>query len=742
MLATRPIRALLAFISFGALLAHEAAAQPRNLAPGERPRIAVVLSGGGARGGAHIGVLKALEDMKVPVDIIVGTSAGSIIGGAYASGLPLAEIEKDLQGLDSSTLFRDRDRDEVPLRNKADDATNYIGPEFGVSFQGLSLPKGAVAGVSLEAVLRHLMRYQRTPNFDKLPIRFRAVATDLTSSEMVVLDHGPLALAVRASMAVPGAINPVETEGRLLVDGGLKRNLPVDVARAMGADVVIAVNIGTQLLKRNEITSLLRVTDQVLRILTEENVARSLSELKSSDVLITPDLGTITSGDFSRVAEAADRGEKSTLENADALRRLALPAADYAAWQTRRFVESAGAQPVVDEVRVVGTLVVDPQVVLASMDTQSGGRYDPHTIDQDVKRIYGRGDFESVSYALVDEPGTGKVLLTEVTEKSWGPNYLRVGLGLSSDFDGSAFFNLMVSHRATWLNTLGAEWRNDLQLGHIDRLHSEWYQPLTPRQQMFVAPYFDHTAEPFDLYDDAGHRLARFRVKTTRLGLDVGVPLDTWGEVRLGYQRGFVELGDDTSFVSASSIDNHANSAGVALGLRVDQIDSLRFPRHGYAGELKAFFSESSLGADENYTRISASVNGAISSGPHTLRSTLRAGGNLQSGPLPAYELFKLGGFLQLSGYNTDELLGSEMHFGRIVYNYRLSGPGFFDGMYLGTSFELGRIDSSAVGMDANRLRRGNSVYFAVDSPLGPIYLAYGQGDGRRRAAYLFLGQP
>lgn len=746
MLATRPIRAtllrLLAFTTLGALLMQEAASQTRTLPPGERPRIGVVLSGGGARGGAHIGVLKALQDLNVPIDLIVGTSAGSIVGASYASGLPLDQILKELESVDSASLFRDRERDAVPYRNKADDKVNYMGPEFGVSRHGLALPKGAVAGVSLEAVLRQLMRHQNSPNFDRLPIRFRAVATDLITAEMVVLDHGPLPLAVRASMAVPGAVNPVELDGRLLVDGGLKRNLPVDVARALGADVVIAVNIGTQLLKRNEVTSLLTVTDQVLRILTEENVTRSLSELKSGDVLITPDLGTITSADFGRVDEAATRGEKATLEKADRLRQLALPAGEYAAWNRQRFVELPDIKPHIDEVRVIGTLNVSPEVVLASMDTQVASEFDPEVIDRDVKRIYGRGDFESVSYSLVDEPGVGKVLLTEVNEKSWGPNYLRFGLSLSSDFDGNAFFNLVASHRATWLNTLGAEWRNDLQIGHVDRLRTEWYQPLTPRQHLFAAPYVDYSAEPFDIYDDNGHRLARFRVNTTRLGFDVGAPLGTWGEVRLGLQRGFVDLRDDTSLVSAATLDNNANTGGVLFGFHVDKLDSMRFPTSGYAGDVRIFAAQTALGADDSYTRASLQLQGATRSGPHVLRGMLRAGGNLKDGPLPDYELFKLGGFLQLSGYNTDELLGSEMAFGRVVYNYRLSGPGFFDGMYVGTSLESGRIGNAVVGLDRDRLRHGGSIYFAVDTPLGPFYLAYGRGDGGRQAAYLFLGAP
>ena len=267
-----------------------------------RPRIGLVLSGGGARGGAHIGVLRVLEELHVPVDVVVGTSAGSIVGAAYASGLPLEAIEEEMKGMSTAVLFRDTARQDASYRRKSDDSYNYIGPEVGVHKDGLSLPKGAVAGVSLEAVLRRLTRRQNATDFDKLPIPFRAIATDLTSGDMVVISEGSLATAVRASMAIPGAVNPVETEERLLVDGGLTRNLPIDIARQLGVDVVIAVNVGTLLLKREQITSLLAVSEQTLTILTEANVKQSLTELRPGDVLITPNLENVTSAGFDRLS--------------------------------------------------------------------------------------------------------------------------------------------------------------------------------------------------------------------------------------------------------------------------------------------------------------------------------------------------------------------------------------------------------------------------------------------------------
>jgi NTE family protein len=544
-------------------------------------------------------------------------------------------------------------------------------------------------------------------------------------------------------MAIPGAVNPVEIDGRLLVDGGLKRNLPVDVARAMGADVVIAINIGTPLLRREQINSLLNVTDQVLRILTEGNVTQSIKELTPRDVLITPDLKDITSADFDRLPEASRQGEIAARAVTEQLRRYSLDEKAYAALVTSRTLATGDATLQIDEVRVVGTRAVNPDVVLASMDTRAGSTFDPATMDRDIKRIYSRGDFESVNYTLTEEPGTGRVLLTEVNEKSWGPSFLRVGLSLQSTLEGNASFNLVASHRATWLNALGAEWRNDIQLGQVGALSTEWYQPLSTAQRWFVAPRFEALDQPFDVYDEAlDLHVARFRRRSWSVGVDVGVPLGTAGEARLGLVRGRVEFTDDISFVPAAQLDTGRQTGGVLARLRIDKLDSLRFPREGYAGEVRLLFSHASLGASDTYTKAELALQAATNTGPHALRAAIRSGNNLRSGPLPDHEIFQLGGFLQLSGYQPGQLLGREMRFGPMVYNYRLARPGFLDGMHAGASIEFGRIGDRVYGPQRAGLRRGGSLYFALDTPIGPFYLAYGLADRGRRSAYLFLGLP
>jgi NTE family protein len=383
------------------------------------------------------------------------------------------------------------------------------------------------------------------------------------------------------------------------------------------------------------------------------------------------------------------------------------------------------------------------------MHTKAGDAFDVKRADADIKRIYARGDFVGVAYTVTEEPGTGHVLTAEVTEKSWGPQYLRFGLGLSSDLKGNSFFNLAASHRATWLNHLGAEWRNDVQIGHSDRIATEWYQPLTSAQRLFVAARAEFTRDPFDLYDNSdgssegeGQRIGQYRVQYGGVGLDLGTPIGRSAEFRVGLTRGHVKMLPDTGLVPPDLLQPPQETGGVLARLRFDSLDSLRFPTQGWQGEVRLFASRPEFGADETYTKFSANVNAAQAVGRHSLQVGLRTAKALGDEDLPVHELYSLGGFLRLSGYATGQFLGRELAFGRLVYNYRLSLPGFLSGTFIGASAELGRIgDSVSKGGDAFT-RRGFSIYASMDTPLGPIYGAFGRGGDGANAVYLYLGQP
>ncbi len=480
------VATLLALFAGSAALAADAPGAPA-MQPAS-PRIGLALSGGGARGIAHIGVLKVLEELRVPVHCVTGTSMGSIVGGTFAAGTSPAKLEEFVLRADWDSVFRDRPpREEISVRRKFDDYKTLFAPEFGVKDGGLALPKGVIAGVSIEAFFRVLT----TPafgitDFRKLPIPFRAMATDIETGESVVLDHGSVAEAMRASMSVPGAIAPIEIDGRLLVDGGIANNLPIDEARKLCADVVIAVNISTPPLKRKDITSALSVAAQLVNFLGKQTVDDQLKSMGSRDVLIAPDLGDISASKFDRSADAIRIGEQATRAMADSLKRYSLPPEQYAAL---RATQVALSKPLgtVDEIRFEGLTRTNPEVLRSLVHSKPGEPLSEEKIGADLRRIYGRGDFESIGYHLAGDGPRAMVITPQ--EKAWGGDYLRFGLGLQSDFQGDNAFNALVQYRRTWLNHLGGEWLTEFQVGQDTHLTTEFYQPLNEGGIWFVRPY-------------------------------------------------------------------------------------------------------------------------------------------------------------------------------------------------------------------------------------------------------------
>lgn len=705
-----------------------------------RPRIGLVLSGGGARGAAHIGVLKVLEEMRVPIDVIVGTSMGALVGGAYASGMTLDEMGKRVVAIRTADIIRDEPpRSEQSERRKRDDLGNFLGPTFGVQDGSLTLPKGAVSGIGLEALLRGFVEQHREIDFDRLPIPYRAVATDIETGRMQVLSSGSLAAAMRASISIPGLFAPSEIDGRMLVDGGLTRNLPVDVARAMGVDLVIAVNLGMPLLRRDQVTSVVGVTAQMINILTEQNVRESLASLGADDILISPELDGFSSSDFDHMADTVPIGEAATRSVAAQLQRLALAPAAYAELRTAQQRAPAAAAMVIDEIRFAGLTHVNPQALRPLIETRVGEPLDAAVIDADLGRIYGRGGFAHVGYRVLSENGK-RILQIDAQESATGLNSLRFGLGLSNDFSGNAYYQAIASYRRSWLNSLGAEWRTDLLLGRVNQLSSEFYQPLDVGQAWFIAPYLDLEQKPLDVFDGS-NRVARFSRQSGLLGVDLGSQHPLFGEVRFGVYRGRRSFKLDTGPSTLLASDEAIGIGGARLQLRRDRLDSGKFPRRGTALSFNLLASEPSLGARDRYQRWDIDYVAAFSRGEHTLQLGLRAGGAVGSAPLPVYDLFQFGGLMQLSGYRTGQLLGQSLLFGRAVYGHRISGAPLLEGLFGGFSLEAGRVGDPLLPNAPTGLITAGSVFLATDTPVGPIYLGLGHARGNT-ALYLYLGVP
>lgn len=731
-----------------------ALASLRPVHPPGRPRIGLVLSGGGARGLAHVGVLKVLERERVPVDVIAGTSMGAIIGGLYASGMSAETLERELLKVDWDALFANRvAREELPKRRKEDDFEVAAALELGLRDGELRIPLGTLSSRGLESLLRrYTLPVRGIASFDRLPTPFRAVATDMESGQPRVLSEGDLALALRSSMSVPGVFAPTEVGGRILGDGGLVDNLPVEVARAMGADVVIAVNIGTPIAGRETLGSLVGVTAQMIAILTEQNVQRSLSALTRRDLLIAPQLGALSSADFGRMREFVQLGELQARAQVVQLADYAVDAESYGRWTSAR----AGAQDTTPElafVQLEGAERSNAQRVTGELASRPGQRFDVARAEADVRKLAASGDYERVDYQLVRDERGRDGLVFRLDEKSWGPHYLRVGLDFATDFSGRASFNVKVVHTSHWLDAAGTEWRNRVRIGSEPAWTTELYRPLGwttgPSNDWFVAATAGIERREVVTYaGPEGPESGRLRRTAGLLALDLGQPWGGFGELRFGLFSGRVQdkplIATAAQGGPAADLDLH----GLRLRAVIDQLDYAFLPQRGYrvvaelAGGRARSTTGSGLSVTEDFTRFEADATGAMSWGKlHTVNVFLRS--QLAGrGSALAQGLYALGGFQRLSGYKLGQIEGDYLLFGRASYYYRLTPPALTRGFFAGFSLEAGNAWRQRDDVSLGDLRSGMSAFLGADTGLGPLYFGVVHAPRGDTGLYLFLGRP
>ncbi len=734
--------------------AAKAAASAPAPAPQARPRIGLVLSGGGARGIAHVGVLKILERERIPIDVISGTSMGAIVGGLYASGMSAAQIEAELLKVNWSEVFTNRvDRSLLSQRLKEDDFKLSPALEFGMNNGELRAPMSALYGRGFEALLRrYTMPVRNLTDFSKLPIPFRAVATNMESGKQVVLGSGDLAHALRSSMSVPGVFAPTEFDGQILGDGMLVDNLPVDVAKAMGADVLIAVNIGATLAGRETLSSVGGLTSQMLSILTEQNVQRSLALLGPKDVLLTPELGALSAGDFDKTAELIQLGEAVSAPQLQQLARLSLGESSYRQWQAAH--HAPAAEPVrLAVIKFAGTQVTNPERFADQLKSAVGEPFDEDKAEHDAQQLAASGDYTRSDFRLMRTP-EGEGLLFDLEEKPWGPHYFRVGLDLFTDFSGDSAFNIKVTHTRRWLDASGTEWHNFVQIGQTPTLFSELRYPLGLLKglgsDLFVAGYAEIQWRQFTLYDnDSGDQLGRFSRGLGRYGLDIGQPWGKFGEVRLGLTQAVIHVSPELisdEYVGPTD-SSTLRETGVRLMAVLDQLDYVNFPTRGYRVEASALTGHrtvSSPSTSENFTRLEFDGTSAISWGNTTLNTRLLAQSSGGKDPtnIDQYS-YTLGGFHQLSGYQQDQLTGSEVLYGRLMAYHRLdTSPLLTRGFFMGASLEAGNAWPGQDGMTLSDMRLGSSLFVGADTALGPLYLGITYAPRGQTALYLYLGRP
>ena len=734
-----------ALLTCPAAFAADASAQQASANAPQRPRVGLVLAGGGAKGGAHVGVLKVLEELNVPIDCIAGTSMGALVGGGYASGIPAAGLEEFVTGIDWKAVVGGvGKRDLQTIEQKRAGVTYSNDIEMGLKDGSIQLPAGIVNTSSIEDLLRtYVARARAQTDFDKLPIPYRAVATDMISGKMVVLDSGDLATAMRASMAIPGAFAPVETEKYVLSDGGMVRNIPVDVARDLCADVVIVVNLVEEEVKREKLktaTALLGRSTDVM-IVANENL--QLESLTERDIRIDVIMGDITTADFERVPDTIPLGEKAARQMAHKLAPLAVPAAEYAAWR-ESVTAGQGIEVRLAAVKYEGMERVNPDYLGSRAQVKAGDTVDATKISAEAQRMSVLQEFESVSYTLTGDPAS-PTLEWWPKEKAYGPHYLKFDLGLYGSEGGDIGFVIYGKHTRTWLNSLGAEWRNEVQLGYYNNVSTSWYQPLDVAQRFFVEPKAFWIRSWNDVFLD-DERLATYRFSDWGGTVDLGVNLSDDAQLRVGYLYTRRKAEVDTG--SPLLPEGERDDAGITATATFDSRDTSFNPTRGIAAALEYIHADESLGGDLDWERVEVGLGLALPVRKDVIWMTLAGGSDLGS-DLPLDRTFMLGGPGSFPGFELGELrvtdywTASGSYLWKVKDLMRIRGQALYAGLRLTAGQTSGRLEDYVLqDFDENDTIYGGSLVLTGRTQAGPLTLGFGATSTDSWSLWIAVGRP
>ncbi|MFN7055606.1 patatin-like phospholipase family protein [Hyphomonas sp.] len=726
----------LAVLAAGWAMAAGAAVADETETTPERPKIALVLSGGGALGLAHVGAIQELEAMGLRPDMVVGTSMGAVIGGLYASGMSSEALAEAVESADWAGIFNPApQRRRLTFRQKQQQADFPGTASLGVSGAGLILPTGAVSDQTLMKELRRFTPARMAmESFDDLPIPFRAVATDIATGEAVILDRGELPMAMRASMSVPGVFAAVPLDGRLLVDGGLAANIPVSVAREMGADIVIAVWTPNELLPQEQIGSVVSVLSQTVSLLILANERAETAAMLPDDILLRVDTGKIGPTAFTRSGELFAAGRAAVTGE---MARLSALAAERPAPPER---PREPDPRVISFVRIENTSRLSQSLLEARTLPLLGQPADPAEINEVIDDIYALGPFERVDYTLAEQDGlSGLVLRAEDLRPDAGR--LRLGLIVESDFNTESDASVSTDYRSPALDAYGSEIRALATIGDLAELGLEYFRLLEPEQSWFASARIGARKRPVNIFSERGFKTGAYDLTYGLAALDIGRQFGNFAEIRVGteFGTGEAKLREGVAPVDGTGV----NIGRLTASAGFDTLDDPFFPREGQQGTLRYAYGLEALGERQDFQTISLSGLTAVSRGQHTLMGSL-SGGFLLDGTSPFDASYRVGGLFSLSGYRLEELTGENYLAGRIVYRYAIGGgqPALFGvPLFVGGSVEAGEAWSRTESFTLEDLRFGGSVYTGTHTALGPIYLAFGRSEGGRQTAYLVIGR-
>ena len=734
----------------------------------KRPTVAVVLAGGGAKGAAHIGVLKALEEMQIPVDYITGTSMGSYVGGLYATGMSADEIESFIYTVDWNRGYRDRvNRSDRRVRDKEYEDRYQLNTDLGLGWGEIKARKGVVQGQNMLRILRETTgNLSPLDSFDHLAIPYRSVATDIIDLEEVVIDHGYLVDAMMASMSVPGALPPYEVDGRMLVDGGVTNNMPVDVARAMGADIIIAVDISSNYKNKEDFTTFLAAADQLSNYLVRRSTQEQAETLTDDDVFLRPDVGQMDTTEFDKMPGAYQAGYDAAIQNSSELSKLSLSTAEYQKYidhkQQARKQLKHGDKTVVDKVVINNNTHYTDKLIENRLNLDSGEILKTSEIESKVKDLYALDRFELITYEFENVDGEDQ-LHVDVNEKSWGPNYLNFRFFLEDDFSTESQYSLGVSANFTDINSHGAELRTNIEMGTDKRIEAELFSPFFSSQKLFTSASVVYSKQNRNLPVDIDE------IEEPTLGVTQNYFPMTYteyvGELALGYQP---TLWQELKFgarytdgdVEVSSLPSLGNGGYTRIGgfmsYRLDTLDNFSLPTEGYFVDLEYLVSHDDFENDSTINtpdltsesdtvyEFSANFMAAQSIEKHTLVAKVDYGIVESKNSVFPIDPKELGGFLNLSGIPRNSMIGQNLAYTSLIYRYKWfeNDFGLFESpFYVGASIEHGGVwSNNDLRLDEAPMFTAGSVFAGVDSPIGPIILAYGRTEDNYDSVYLIVG--
>ena len=718
-----------------------------SLLANERPKIALVLSGGGARGGAHVGVLKVLEKNRVPIDMIVGTSMGSFVGGLYVSGKSPQEIEKMLVSTDwKKYITADFERSDIPMRRKEVDYIYQGRLGLGINADNnLVLPTGVLMR---QPMLLKFMQLTQTSDsikdFDKLSIPFRAVATNIKNGQQVVLSHGSLAKSIYASSSIPGGFQPIRINGIDLVDGGVSDNIPIQVARDMGADIIIAVDVSENFDEDLDVNSYFVVMGQLVNILMRKNANESLQTLSEKDILLTPDLVGFGGLDADKYAQIIQKGVDIATASQDKLQKLSISPEAYALYRQKHRSVHKQSEVIIDAIEIQNPTYLSDTSIRNRIHQKVGQALDKDILRADLLHMYNMMIFDSVNYEVREVNNLNTLVIK--TTPSWDNHgEIRFALGLEDDFSGHSAYSLKVGYTLFGLSEYGAEWRSDFEIGRYEKAYTELFIPLDSMQRYYLKPsiVYGFAKDIFEAGPLGSQEISSSRYGGT-LAFGAHVTTDYEFEIGVSQFKDYVYLPLNTLLSQPTSYNYDAYP--IYASINIDSLDNVNFPKKGIKAELKWTKEMSSWGSDYDYDQIYFDIEKPFTFYSNNITLFMKYGKSYRKDSVNRLSgTFILGGLFNLSGYTPYSFVGDNVALGVLKYTYEIKDGGFFGTLnaplYAGFSLETGQTWDEGMSFTHKNQKYAGSVYVAADTFLGPLYLAYGHSIDNDSRFYLYLGE-